>query len=186
MPEAQTKSVDSLVRRPLLAAAVAVSAVAPAPAIAAADVYMKIGTIEGESTDEGRNGWIDLLSVSAAIDRSNDANGRAAVVPGKPSCSPLLIRKTVDKASPPLLDSVMTLKSFPSVDIEFVRAGNPSQVYLKFELENVQITSYQFNGAADTATESLALNFSKMTESHYGPGRDGSLVETAASAFCTK
>jgi type VI protein secretion system component Hcp len=175
MPEAQTKSVDSLVRRPLLAAAVAVSAVAPAPAIAAADVYMKIGTIEGESTDEGRNGWIDLLSVSAAIDRSNDANGRAAVVPGKPSCSPLLIRKTV-----------MTLKSFPSVDIEFVRAGNPSQVYLKFELENVQITSYQFNGAADTATESLALNFSKMTESHYGPGRDGSLVETAASAFCTK
>jgi type VI secretion system Hcp family effector len=74
-----------------------------------------------------------------------------------------------DKATPKLLEAAVKGKVFKKIEIDgTTKRGDTDVVYLKVELENAQITSYQLgvldNNAA-TDDMSLSINFEKYKTS---------------------
>lgn len=133
---------------------------------AEASGYMKLGDIKGESTDEGHEGSINLLSVSHDINRETKASGttraRASATFGD-----IMVEKSLDKSSPKLQEAIAEGKSFPTAEIEFTRSvGERGEAtYLKYELKNVMITSYSFHGNAagdPIPVDTISLNFGEI------------------------
>jgi type VI secretion system secreted protein Hcp len=142
-----------------------------------APVFMKLGDIKGEATAPGRADWIDILSVANPL---QPAPSRAGLQ------SSLHLTKPVDKASPKLLEHCAVGTVLPGARLEFMEE-TPSQVRsYEIRLENVLITSFGNSGsAADRPTESLSLNYEKITWT-YTTRRPGSrlpeeLLSTTAS-----
>lgn len=135
--------------------------------------YLKLGDIKGESTDSEHKDWIIIESMSSPIFRSTqDSEPTAAgMASGKRQHKPLVITKELDKASPKLQEAATKGKVFPKVIIH-VQAnegssayGGARATYLKYELENVMITSYQVSGdsaAGEVPMEEFALNYEEI------------------------
>lgn len=135
---------------------------------ASADYFLKIDGIEGESTDSSHKDWINLLSVSGNL--SEEAS--SSMASGKRQHKPFVITKELDKASPKLQEAATKGKVFPKVIIH-VKAnegssayGGSRATYLKYELENVMITSYQVSGGGaagqEHPMEEFSLNYEKI------------------------
>ncbi len=79
---------------------------------------------------------------------------------------PITITKAVDKASPMLQRASISGKVFPKVEIHVSASnyGGSRATYLKYELKNVMITSYQTASttAGDVAMEEIALNYESI------------------------
>ncbi len=122
--------------------------------------YMKIADIKGESTDNEHKDWIDVLSMS-----SPDSSTSTSTT-GKRQHKPITITKAVDKASPMLQSASISGKVFPKVEIHVSASsyGGSRATYLKYELKNVMITSYQTGGSAagDVPMEDFSLNYESI------------------------
>lgn len=167
----------SLVRRPLLAAALAASAVAPAPAMAAYDIFLKLDDVRGESTDSKHKDWIQLFSYSAGVSQASvsEGNGAARAVT-RPNCSSLNAMKLFDRASPALLAGTVTGQHFSKGEIDFQRADSGGNVFLKLELSDVLVSSIQQSGSTggDSApSESISLNFTNVKITYQPQNADG-------------
>jgi type VI secretion system secreted protein Hcp len=189
MTEPKPKLAGSLVRRPLLAAALAASAVTPAPAMAAYDIFMKMDNLVGEVTQKNYEKWIELFSYSAGFVAKTGGVGGAAA--GRASCSPFGLMKPVDRASPPLVAAVMAGQRFQKAEIDFVRTSGgrgPGGPFLKYLLQDVVVSSLQESGAEggeNTPDETLALTYSKITITYYPQNSDGSPGDAVvATANC--
>lgn len=190
MAEANLKRSGSLVRRPLLAAALAASVVVPAPAMAAYDMFLKIDNLAGESTSAKFANWIQLYSYSSGFSiatpgQSSTGAGAGRVV-GRPTCTPISAMKLFDSSSPPLLTAAMTGQRFQKAEIDFVPsgAGAGGTPFLKYELQNVMVSSLQDSGSigGDAApTESVSLTFSGLTVTYYPQTEKGSSGAPIAS-----
>ena len=68
--------------------------------------YIKIGDIEGESTDKNHAGWINVLTVSQSLSRpmqsgiSGSTRQRASV-----TCGDVIITKEMDASTPKLIQA---------------------------------------------------------------------------------
>jgi type VI secretion system Hcp family effector len=175
----------------LLAAALAASAVVPAPAMAAYNIYLKLDNVVGEVTGKFDK-WIELYSYSSGFSvptTSQNAAGAGAGRAGRPTCAPLSAMKLIDSSSPPLLTAAMSGQLFSKAEIDFVPVGTESaQPFLKYELTNVMVSSLQDSGSAaaelNTPTESISLNFGGMKVTYYPPtekGSSGSPIESSVN-----
>lgn len=118
-------------------ALVLVLALAPA---AGADAFLKLSGLDGDSKQEGREKWIDLM---------------AASFPGSPSTpnrQAVLVRR-VSGASPRLALASAEGTHFESGEIEICNGGE----CVSFELESVYIASYSVS-TGEEPTESLVLD----------------------------
>lgn len=184
MTEPKPKTIATLVRRPLLVAALAASAVVPAPALAAYDLFLKLDGVEGESTYKGHEKWIHLFSYSTGFDNAGSV-GKGGAAAGKATCSPFYATKSVDKSSPPLVAAVMSGQRFQKAQIDVVRTGEFNATFLKYELSDVIVSSLQEAGAgggADVPQESVAMNFAKLNLTYYTQNSDGKLGAAASAA----
>lgn len=148
--------------------------------------FMKLGDIKGEATDNAHKEWIDVLSVSSSVNRPMDSStGRL----GPATPGPLTCRKRIDKSSPLLARALVTNEVIPLVEIELTRAYGSSgsrEVYYRYELKNVQITSYNVSGAGsaeDVPTEDFSLNYEEIkwtyTERDNDSGSEKGKVEAS-------
>jgi type VI secretion system secreted protein Hcp len=107
----------------------------------AADTYLFIEGIKGESADARHKDWMECKHVdwgvhqpAAAVDA---ARGRAV---GRCHHDTIVLLKDVDLASPILLQTCCMGKTLPKARIEFMRAnGSAPFTYFVIELENVLI-----------------------------------------------
>ena len=115
--------------------------------------YLKIGDIKGESKDEGHKDWIDILSVD--WDEGSSAAARQVVV-----------TRTLDKASPKIVEAIADGANFRAVSLDAPddRADAGQQTYLRYELENARVTSYSIDASGDIPTETITLNFEKISQ----------------------
>jgi type VI secretion system Hcp family effector len=182
MSDANPKSVGSLVRRPLLAAALAAGAVASVPGTAAAvDIFLRLDGVAGEVTQEKHKNWIKLDSYSVGFDSGGVRRTPGGASAGKPACSVLEATKAFDSSSPLLMTAVMTGKQFQKAEIHFLRTGS-ADVFLKYELQDVILSSLGDSGGSDGApTESLSLNFGKATVRYYAQNKMGDVESTPTS-----
>ena len=131
--------------------ALAASCVMAAPAMAAADIYLKIEGIPGESADADRRGEIEVLSWSFGASQPASprfggaaASGRAAQgAPVTPPQGPgaITVSKSYDPSSAKLVQACAQGKHFPKATLSVRKAGGGQQEYLTYELENVMVSS---------------------------------------------
>jgi len=133
-----------------------------APQLQAA-AYMKLGDIKGEATEPSHAEWITLDSVQLKIALEPESSGSTRLVP-RPT--PVTCAKELDKASPKIMEALVTGQSIPRVDIHLTRDTAAGEVvYYKYELTNVLISSYSTGGSASgdpLPTEQISLNFEQI------------------------
>ena len=153
----------------VLAAGLALPGAAPAAAV---DYFLKIDGIEGESTDDKHKGEIEIESWSWGASSTTSSGGARA---GKACVSPMSFTKVVDKASPLLMANAVTGMAIANAILIGRKAGEKQQEYLKIELKNVLVSSYQTAGSsASVPLDQFSLNFSSMTVEYKPQAADGS------------
>jgi len=103
---------------------------------------------------------IELLSYSFGMSQS-EAKGRRST----PKVNDIVVTKKTDAASPKLMLACANGKHNASAQLTVCADRACTQEYLKYELENVMVTSYSVGGGAagdSIPTETLSLNFDKV------------------------
>lgn len=154
----------------------------PGIAGAAVDYFLKIDGIDGESTDIRHKGEIEIESWSWGVSQSTAASGGGARA-GKPCVAPMSFSKLVDKATPLLMANAASGMVIPRAILVGRKAGSEGPAeYLKYDLKNVYVTSYQSGGSSSsTPSDQFSLNFSSLTVS-VRPQDDKGGLGTAVSA----
>jgi type VI secretion system secreted protein Hcp len=133
----------------------------------AADFYLQLDGIKGESADSRHAGWIECTSINWSITqpKSATASTSGGHTAERAELSDITINKLVDLATPMLAQICACGKTIPKAKLEMMRAdGNGEPIkYFEVELENVLIAyvAPHFAGG-DIPGESLGLKFSKV------------------------
>lgn len=138
----------------------------------AVDMFMKLGDIKGESTDDKHKEEIDVLAWSWGVSNAGSTHGGGG---GKANVQDISFTKYVDKSSPNLMQFCCSGKHFDKALLTVRTAGDKPLEYLKVNLETVKITSVSTGGSGgeDRLTENVTLNFSKYKVSYQPQGKDG-------------
>ncbi len=95
-----------------------------------------------------------------------------------PVFSDIVVGIISDKATPKLLEAAATGQVVPIVRFDLARdtADGERQVYLKYELKNVLVTSYALGGettAGRAPAQEIAFNFEEIKVTYVEFGSDG-------------
>jgi type VI secretion system secreted protein Hcp len=128
----------------------------------AANMFLKLNGIDGESTDAKYGKQIEVLAWSWGASNSGTTHTGGGGA-GTTSVQDIAVTKNIDKTTPALIlrtmngkqiaDGVLTVRSFT------VKGGEYEA--LKIELKNILVTSVSTGGSAGqtTLTENISLNF---------------------------
>ena len=144
----------------------------------AADIFAKIGDIQGESVDAKHKGEIDVLSWSWGVSQSGSVGtGGGGAGSGKASFQDLQMTHGVDKASPNLLKACATGQHIPEATITVRKPGGGQPEFLVIRMTDVIVTSVHPGNAAGAAglVENVSLQFAKVDLEYRPQKPDGSL-----------
>jgi type VI secretion system secreted protein Hcp len=136
-------------------------------------IYMKFDGIDGDVTAQGHEKWIEIHSISMGA-----ANPPGTERASSPSVSEIVVTKSTDISSVKLMLATTGGNLLNGGRIDFTNVGEgQDQVYMKYTLENVLVTSFQVSGDGNSRPmESLSLNFTKVTYQTIHRGADGSVI----------
>jgi type VI secretion system secreted protein Hcp len=143
----------------------------------ASDVFAKIGTIQGESTDIKHKNEIDVLAWSWGVMQSGSMAYGGAGGTRRASFNDFTFTHHIDKATPLLMKGCAVGTHIPDATITVRKAGKGQQEYLIIKMTDVLITSVAMSvaeGAATTA-ENVTLQFAKVDFEYKPQKADGSL-----------
>jgi type VI secretion system secreted protein Hcp len=127
---------------------------------------MKYGNIEGDATQQGYEGYINLTSFDWGLERhfASDQVGRAfnreAAQAQIHKCK---VVKEVDHSSGKILETIATHFKAEHCEIAFVRTGNPGDPYLTFLLTDALISNLAISsGSPERPTETLEIDFTEL------------------------
>jgi type VI secretion system secreted protein Hcp len=132
---------------------------------------MKYGSIKGPVTTEGFKDWIELLSFHWGAGRAVGTAQRSSTSRehSEPSLSEVTVSKATDIASPKLMLDAVGGKLDNKVEIKFTTTTKGKvETYLTYKLENTGLSAYSLSSGGDMPTESLSLNFTKITKTFSG------------------
>jgi type VI secretion system secreted protein Hcp len=127
----------------------------------AVDMFIKIGDVKGESTDDKHKNEIDVLSWSWGASQAGTSGIGGGGGAGKVQLQDLTITKYIDKASPTLLKMCCDGTQIPTSVLVVRKAGGSALEYLKITLDTAIVTSITTGGSGgqDRLTENVTLNF---------------------------
>lgn len=132
----------------------------------AADMFLEIGGISGESLDDKHKGTIEISSFSWGVSQTGAFSGGGG---GRLALEPFHFVTTTSEASPPLLSRVLTGQHLPSATL-YVRRSGVADDYLKIELSDSIVSSYQTQSLNQTLPlEEVTLNFSRLAQTYEPP-----------------
>ncbi len=147
--------------RALFAGLVAIGMLAlEAPGTQAAG-FLKFDGVDGEATDKNHDKWIDVISVNWGATRSTTTRSGQRLKQPRMAAGTVTITKRVDKASPALMRRNSSGKHMKKVIVDS-NYGGARATYLKYELQNVRITSYTTTGSGANMTETISLSYQKI------------------------
>ena len=134
---------------------------------AEAAAFIKYDGIDGESTDSKHDKWIDVLSVDWGAYRSGGGATGETRSRGEAVVEDMTLTIEYEKASPKLQEKMLKGEIIPKLEIELTATYGGSRVtYLKYELTNVMITSFQKqasgNDDAGPPTVVIGNNFEEI------------------------
>jgi type VI secretion system secreted protein Hcp len=134
----------------------------------AVDMFIKIGSLEGESKDKTHAKEIDVLAWSWGVSNSGSAHMGTGAGAGKASVQDLSFTKYIDASSNALLMACATGEHFDAATLVVRKAGGTPLEYLTITLNEVLVTSVSTGGSGgeDRLTENITLNFAKFKYSY--------------------
>ncbi len=131
-------------------------------AMAAIDMFIKIGEIKGESQDQTHRGEIDVLAWSWGESRGT-AQTRRGLQP-RACIQDLSFTKYIDAASPHLILNGISGEIIPTAVLTVRKAGSAQFDFLKLTMRNVFVSSYSTGGSGgeDRLTENVVLHFESL------------------------
>jgi type VI secretion system secreted protein Hcp len=158
---------------------VATGIAASTSAVAASDMFLKLGNVKGESTDQKHKGEIDVLAWSWG-QSTGDAQTKKGRVPA--ACiQDLALTKFVDSASPALIMMGVTGQVVPEAVLTVRKTGQDGQGqdYFTLRLTNVTVPAYQTGGSTgdnNNLSESVVLRFDSLQGEYRAQDAKGTLL----------
>lgn len=132
----------------------------------AANLYLKIDGITGESTDAEHTGWIEVDNVSFSVSQPKSATASTGGGHTAERCeiTDVICTKLADVSTPQLLQLCASGKTVARAKFEFVRSDGAMPVtYFEIDMENVLIARVAPSvSAGSLMSDSLSLKFSKV------------------------
>ena len=153
---------------------------------ASSDYFLKLDGIDGESSDEKHKGEILIESFSWGLSNPTtigSAGGGAGA--GKVVFQDLHFVASYSKASPKLMLACATGEHIKTAVLTARKAGKGQQEYLRYELSDLLVSSFQTGGSGHVPRDQVSLNFSKIVMEHTTQSADGS-VKTVRAGYDIK
>jgi len=142
----------------------------------AADTFLKIGDIKGESQDDKHKDEIEVLSYSWGVANQGSMDFGGGGGEGKATFHDLSITHRVDKASPVLMQVCANGTHLKDGTLTVRKAGKTQLEYLVIKMNDIIVTSITHGGGGgDGATENVSLAFAKVNVEYKPQKADGSL-----------
>jgi type VI secretion system secreted protein Hcp len=136
----------------------------------AADVYLQIDGVNGESNDDRHKGWIEIVAVDWGVTQptSGAVSTAGGHTVGRAVFDAIRITKAVDLASPKLMELAAQGKTIPKAKLEFFRAdGSGALKYYEVMLESVLVSSSKKSwGGSGLVLDQFTLHYAKITEKY--------------------
>jgi type VI secretion system secreted protein Hcp len=129
----------------------------------AADMFMKIDTVDGEAQDTKHKNEIDVLSWAWGMSNAGSTQSGSGGNPEKSTLGICLSQNGWIKASPKLFLACCSWQHFKDATLVVRKAGEKPVEYLK---DMVLVSSIQPTGSGrgdDRVTENVTLNFPKVS-----------------------
>lgn len=116
----------------------------------AVDMFLKVEGIDGESSDDAHAQWIELLSYSHGVSQPvSGASGTGGRTAGRADFQDFTVTKTLDASTPDLNLHCANGKHIPKIEIELCLATEDKHVFMKYEMEDVIVSSISPGGSSD-------------------------------------
>jgi|KBSMisStandDraft_5_1062788.scaffolds.fasta_scaffold28834_4 type VI secretion system secreted protein Hcp len=149
----------------------------------AADMFLMLDGIKGESADDKHKGEIDIESFSWGLAQTGSGHRGSGSGTGKVEVHDINITKRVDKSSPTLQLSCANGKHIAKGKLSVRKSGGDNPLdYLTIDLEGVFVSNYQIghtSGSAEVPSESFSLNFVKVKTEYWTQSDKGAKGENA-------
>ncbi len=132
----------------------------------AVDMFIKVGDIEGESTDDKHGKEIDVLAWSWGMSQSGTTHMGGGGGAGKVNVQDLSLTKYVDSSTNALMKACCDGTHYPEAKLTVRKAGKDALEYIKLSLKEVIVTSVSTGGSGgeDRLTENVTLNFAEFAK----------------------
>jgi type VI secretion system secreted protein Hcp len=155
----------------------------------AADYFLKIDGIDGESTKKGFENQIEIESFSWGATQSTSQATGSGSGSGKVDMQHFSFTTKINKSSPKLMVACATGQHIPSAILTARKAGGKQEEYLKWKLSDIVVSSYQTGGSAgsDTVpTDQFSLAFSKIVTEYKPQDAKGGLGAAVTAGYDLK
>jgi len=145
---------------------------------AEAAAFIKYDGIDGEATDSKHDKWIDVLSVDWSAHKPGGGVTGQSARRGGAVVEDMTLTMEFERSSPQLLEKLLMGEVIPKLEIELTADyGGSRATYLKYELTNVMITSFQMsasgNDEAGPPTVVIGNNFEEIKVTYTEYDSDG-------------
>ena len=142
----------------------------------AADMFLKLEGVDGESKDDSHKKEIDVLSWSWGAAQSGTGHVGGGSGAGKVSVQDLSITKYVDSSSHLLLLDCCNGDHIKKGVLTVRKAGATPLEYIKLSMDDILVPHISTGGSGgeDRLTETITLNFSKFKYEYTPQKADGS------------
>lgn len=127
--------------------------------------FLKIDGIDGSATSHKHVKWIELESWSWGASNAVSGHGTGGHGAGKVHVQDLHFVMKINQASPKIMLACAGGDHIKEAKLACVKAGGAQLEYLKFDLADVYITSYQTGGSGHSdivPTDQVSLSFAKI------------------------
>ena len=140
----------------------------------ATDIFVKLGDIKGESSDDKHKEEVEVLSWSWGVSQSASVTGSGGGT-GKASFADFSFMHRVDSASPLLMKACATGEHIKEATVTQRKAGKVQQEFLIIKMNDILITSVQPTASTDGLMEAVSLQMAKVNLEYKPQKADGSL-----------
>jgi type VI secretion system secreted protein Hcp len=141
----------------------------------AVDMFLKLDGIKGEAQDGKHKDEIDILSWSWGMSNTGSGHVGGGSGTGKVSVQDLSFTKNVDRATSLLIGRCASGTHIKEGFLYARKAGGDKPLeYLKIEMRDILVSSYQIGGSEERPVEQVSLNFSKVIVYYQPQKKDGS------------
>ena len=131
------------------------------------DAFMKLDTIDGESSDDKHQKWIEVLSYSWGVNQTASASSSShgSLSSQRADFHDFSFVKALDAASPKIIMACASGEHLPSATMEICRAGGDKQPFMEYKMTDVIVTGIRPGGSGsgeNLPLEEVSLNYGKI------------------------
>ncbi len=152
------------------------------PAPSTDEIFLKVDGIPGESAHVHHRDEIAARSWSLGAEQKGGGPRG-----GKADFKDLTVVKTVDKATPKLMEALATGKHIREVELKVHRGGGAGNDYLKVKITDVVVSSIQMGGSnGEVPTETVTFSYGKIEFMYTPQDAEGGPGETESFGWDLK